>query len=169
MTTNDLQRLRELARKQLEYAHSPRNEQIIQQWQALAEGRRENPTIRLLYNNFRDEVITPRLMCQDEDARQLEQQLLSTLVGRELFDDDTPSEQAQSNESAQQKENPQSENINPQEERFCSHSDIEINNKYRDKQQEITETNSGGVSANAEPPASIAKASKPIVYDGFVF
>ena len=86
-----------------------------------------------------------------------------------VFDDDTPSEQAQSSESARQKENPQGESINPQTERFCSHSDIEINNKYRDKQQKITETNSGGVSANAEPPASIAKASKPIVYDGFVF
>ena len=90
MTTNDRQRLRELARKQLEYAHSLRNEQIIQQWQALANGRRENPTIRLLYSNFTDEVIAPRLMCEDEDARKLEWQLLSTLVGRELFDDDTP-------------------------------------------------------------------------------
>ena len=90
MTTNDRQRLRELAHKQLEYAHSPRNEQIMQQWQALADGRRENPTVRLLYSNFTDEVITPRLKCETEEARSLEWQLLCTLVGRELFDDDTP-------------------------------------------------------------------------------
>ena len=86
-----------------------------------------------------------------------------------VFDDDTPCEQIQSSESAGQKENPQSESINPQAERFYSHRDIEIYNKYMDRQQEITETNSADVSAKAETTASIAKASKPIVYDGFVF
>ena len=85
------------------------------------------------------------------------------------FEDDTPGEQAQGSESAQQKENPQRKNANPQAEPFCSHSDIEINNKYGDKQQEITGTNRGGVSAYAEPPAAIVNANKPIVYDGFVF
>ena len=86
-----------------------------------------------------------------------------------VFDDDTLCEQIQSSESAGQKENPQGESINPQAERFYSHTDIEIYNKYMDRQQEITETNSADVSAKAEPTASIVKASKPIVYDGFVF
>ncbi len=86
----DRQRLRSLAQKQLEYAHSPQNEVILKKWEALATGRRETPTVRLLFSNFPDEVITPRLECRDENARRLEASLLNTLVGRELFDDDTP-------------------------------------------------------------------------------
>ena len=86
----DRRRLRGLAQKQLEYAHSPQNDAILKKWEALAAGRRETPTVRLLFSNFPDEVITPRLECEDEDARRLEASLMSTLVGRELFDDDTP-------------------------------------------------------------------------------
>ena len=86
----DLLRLRALAQKQLEYAHSPRNDAIMKQWQALAQGKRETPTVRLLFSNFTDEVIDPRMQCEGEDARELERVLLDRLVGRELFDDDTP-------------------------------------------------------------------------------
>ena len=86
----DRLRLRALAQKQLEYAHSPRNDEILKQWKALAEGRRESPTVRLLFSNFTDEVIDPRMQCEGEQARELERVLLDRLVGRELFDDDTP-------------------------------------------------------------------------------
>lgn len=86
----DRLRLRELARKQLEYANSAENEIILKKWDALAHGRRETPTVRLLFSNFPHEVITPRLQCEGEAARDLEASLLSTLVGRELFGDDTP-------------------------------------------------------------------------------
>ena len=86
----DRQRLRDLARKQLEYANSAENEIILKKWDALAHGRRETPTVRLLFSNFPHEVITPRLQCECEAARSLEASLLNTLVGRELFGDDTP-------------------------------------------------------------------------------
>lgn len=86
----DRQRLRSLAQKQLEYAHSPKNDAILKKWEALAQGRRETPTVRLLFSNFEHEVITPRLQCAGETARKMEAGLLRTLVGRELFDDDTP-------------------------------------------------------------------------------
>lgn len=86
----DRQRLRELANRQLEYANAPENEIILKKWDALAHGHRETPTVRLLFSNFPDEVITPRLQCEGEAARRLEASLLSTLVGRELFGDDTP-------------------------------------------------------------------------------
>ncbi len=86
----DRQRLRALAEKQLQYARSERNGQILKQWAALAEGRRESPTVRLLFSNFMDEVVYSRLECENDEARRIETQLLSTLVGRELFDDDTP-------------------------------------------------------------------------------
>lgn len=86
----DRRRLRALACRQLEFAHAQRNEEILKQWNALAQGRRESPTVRLLYSNFPDEVVSPRMQCQSPDARHLEFQLLYRLVGRELFDDDTP-------------------------------------------------------------------------------
>ena len=47
-------------------------------------------TVRLLFSNFPDEVITPRLECEGAAAREIESALLETLVGREFFGDDTP-------------------------------------------------------------------------------
>ena len=87
---NDRKVLRELANRQLELANSPENERILKQWKALEEGRRENPTVRLLFSNFCDEVITPRMRCTSDLGRGLEWQMLCTTVGRELFGDDTP-------------------------------------------------------------------------------
>ena len=86
----DRERLRALARRQLEYANAPQNDVILKKWAALAEGRRETPTVRLLFSNFTDEVIAPRMECEGEEARGIEAKMLWTLVGRELFDDDTP-------------------------------------------------------------------------------
>ncbi len=90
ISANDRARLRTLAEKQLEYAQSERNAGILRQWEALGEGRRESPTVRLLFSNFTDEVVSSRMECGGETARGMEWELLSTLVGRELFDDDTP-------------------------------------------------------------------------------
>lgn len=86
----DRERVRNLARRQLEFANAPENAVILKKWDALANGRRETPTVRLLFSNFPHEVITPRLQCVSEPARELEATILSTLVGRELFGDDTP-------------------------------------------------------------------------------
>lgn len=90
ISEKDREILRQRAKMQLEYAHSEKNDKILKKWKALAEGRRETPTVRLLFSNFEDEVIFPRLKCTGEEARAMEAKLLRTLVGRELFDDDTP-------------------------------------------------------------------------------
>ncbi len=82
--------LRSLAKLQLEHANSPRNDIVLQKWRAQAVGRRESPPVRLLFSNFRHEIITPRLQCEGEEARRIEATFLSTIAGRELFDDDTP-------------------------------------------------------------------------------
>ena len=82
--------LRQRAQLQRDYANSPRNETILKQWRAQAEGRRDAPPVRLLFSNFRHEVVTPRLQCEGKEARGIEAALLGALVGRELFDDDTP-------------------------------------------------------------------------------
>ncbi len=90
VSVRDRDILRQRAQIQLDYAHSTQNEFILNKWRAQAEGRRESPPVRLLFSNFRHEVITPRLQCESETARGIEAALLGTLVGRELFDDDTP-------------------------------------------------------------------------------
>ena len=90
VSEKDRNRLRALARLQAECAASDANAKILKKWQALAEGRRETPTVRLLFSNFRDEVVYNRLECEGEETRRIEEALLSTMVGRELFDDDTP-------------------------------------------------------------------------------
>lgn len=87
---SDIQILRRLANRQLELAHSAENDRILKQWDALGQGRRESPTVRLLFCNFYDEVVSSRLQCTSSLGRELESQLLATMVGRELFDDDTP-------------------------------------------------------------------------------
>jgi len=90
ITARDREHLRRRARMQLDFANSPQNDAVLKKWRAQAQGRREAPPVRLLFSNFRHEVITPRLQCEGELARQIETTLLGNLVGRELFDDDTP-------------------------------------------------------------------------------
>ena len=82
--------LRELAMRKSEFSHSERNKDILEMWNLQARGVRDKPTVRLLFSNFTNEVLTPRLRCEGNDARRLEWRLLSSMVGRELFDDDTP-------------------------------------------------------------------------------
>ena len=82
--------LRERAKLQLGHARSSRNDLILRKWRAQAAGRRDSPPVRLLFSNFRHEVITPRLRCEGAQARGIEAAILGNLVGRELFDDDTP-------------------------------------------------------------------------------
>ena len=90
ISSHDREILRSLAARQMEFAASARNDEILKQWQRLAQGRRESPTVRLLFSNFTHEVITPRMQCEGDIARSIEFRILWTLVGRELFDDDTP-------------------------------------------------------------------------------
>lgn len=90
MTKQDRERLRSLAYRQLELANEKRNDEILYQWNCLGNGIREKPTVRLLFYGFRHEVLYNRMQCEGETARKIEEKLLATMAGRELFDDDTP-------------------------------------------------------------------------------
>ena len=90
VSQKDREILREIAYRKAALANSPRNDEILAMWQKQAKGVRDTPTVRLLFSNFEDEVLDSRLRCEGEDARRLERGLLSPMVGRELFDDDTP-------------------------------------------------------------------------------
>jgi len=73
-----------------------------------------------------------------------------------LFEDDSPCEQPQKSESAQQKENPPCEKPQLLSGSVCSHSNKEIDNRYTNNQTNI-ETNRGVAAADAAPPPSIAE------------
>ena len=90
ISQKDRERLRALAEQKVAMASSQRNDEILEQWTALANSVKAKPTVRLLFYNFKDEVVGTRLQCEGRDARALESKLLATMVGRELFDDDTP-------------------------------------------------------------------------------
>lgn len=90
ISLKDREILREIAERKLKLAHCARNDEILEMWNKQAKGVRDTPTVRLLFSNFTNEVIGSRLRCEGKDARRLEWQLLSPIVGRELFDDDTP-------------------------------------------------------------------------------
>jgi hypothetical protein len=90
ISARDREIVRRRAQTQRDFALSSQNETILKKWKAQAEGRRDTPPVRFLASNFRHEVITPRLQCEGEQARRIEAEILGRLVGRELFDDDTP-------------------------------------------------------------------------------
>lgn len=90
MTIKEIERLRQLAGQKQVMATSAENDAILKKWQAQAQGKRETPTVRMLWSNFPNEVLFPRLQCVDPMARHIEKDLLSAMIGRELFGDDTP-------------------------------------------------------------------------------
>ena len=61
ISAKDREILRQIAARQREYAESRKNEDILKKWKALEEGRRESPTVRLLFSNFTHEIESLRL------------------------------------------------------------------------------------------------------------
>ena len=62
ISEKDREILRELAQRQADLANSPDNQQILKKWKSLAAGKRERPTVRLLFSNFPHEVVTLSLI-----------------------------------------------------------------------------------------------------------
>lgn len=90
ITAKDRAVLRRLAERKAGYAQDEKNKAILKKWYAQAECRREMPTVRLLFSNLRGEIILPQMQCTGEIARRIEETLIHSMVGRDLFDDDTP-------------------------------------------------------------------------------
>ena len=90
VSLKDREILREIASRKAQLASCARNDEILAMWHKQSKGVRDTPTVRLLFTNFKNEVINNRLRCEGADARKLEAQLLEFMVGRDLFDDDTP-------------------------------------------------------------------------------
>ncbi len=90
ISQQDRERLRALAARQAELAHSPAMEKLRGEWER--HGRFEKgarPMIRIELWTFEQDVLPPLMRCQGEDARKIERTLLANMVNYELFDDDT--------------------------------------------------------------------------------
>lgn len=90
ISLSDRNILRNLAKQQLELANSPQNEALIQDWKAHGAFKKgSRPMIMIELGTFAPEILPPLLKCQGDEARKLEWMLLSNIVNRTLFDDDT--------------------------------------------------------------------------------
>ena len=82
ISLKDREILRELASRKLALANSKRNDEILAMWRSQANGIKDTPTVRLLFSNFRNEVVYSRMRCEGKEARDIEARLLSSMVGR---------------------------------------------------------------------------------------
>lgn len=90
MTEKDRQRLRELAKKQMDFAQSESNRELVALWRRHNSFMGERPLIHIEVGTFQQEVIAPLLQCEDGFARGVEYNLLHNVVNAELFGDDRP-------------------------------------------------------------------------------
>ena len=90
ITQKERSRLRDLAKQQLEIAHSPKMEQIVRDWKK--HGRFDadsRPMITIELGTFRQDILPPLMECESEEAQAIEKLLLSNIVNHTLFCDDT--------------------------------------------------------------------------------
>ena len=88
ISSRDREILRELAKKQMEYANEPENIQRASEWMRHNQAIPGRPMIHLELWTFGQEVIPKRLQCEGEEARNIESALYSNFLNQELFQDD---------------------------------------------------------------------------------
>ena len=82
--------LRELAQKQMELAHSPRNQQLYQDWMDYGSSKNGcRPLIRIEIDTFEHQLLPAMQRCEVEHAREIERRLLRPMVNFTQFEDDT--------------------------------------------------------------------------------
>ena len=90
ISASDKHVLRELAKKQLEYANSERNLQTFKDWKKHNACEGDRPMIHLEMGTFAEEIIPHRLQCQGDKAREMEWALYDGFLNHTLFGDDRP-------------------------------------------------------------------------------
>lgn len=80
--------LREVAKKQLEFAKQERNEILKKEWVKHNELLGARPMIHLEAGTFEHEILPQRLRCTGEFAREIEKTMYQSFQNQELFDDD---------------------------------------------------------------------------------
>ncbi|MBS5521819.1 MAG: hypothetical protein KHX56_06045 [Clostridiales bacterium] len=88
ISKKDRNRLRELARRQMENAMKESNQKKIKLWYKHNDLQGERPMLHLELWTFAQEIIPPLQTCTDPWARAIEYQLYLNFLNQELFDDD---------------------------------------------------------------------------------
>lgn len=81
--------LREVARKQLEYAHAPHMSLLREEWKRHNDCKAGRPMAVIEWGTFSQEVIPPLMHCKGAEARDVEWALYRNFVGQMLFADDS--------------------------------------------------------------------------------
>ena len=90
ISKEDRERLRELAKHQVDLAHSPRNEALKRDWIAYGQtAAPERPMIRIEIDTFEQDVLPALQRCTGEEARAIERRMLRPIANFTLFGDDT--------------------------------------------------------------------------------
>ena len=87
ITSHEKKRLRELARKQLDYARLPVMRERERLWYLHNDSRGERPMVVMEEATFLNEILPP-LECEDSGTREIEKQLLQNIAVHELIGDD---------------------------------------------------------------------------------
>lgn len=80
--------IREVAKRQLEFANQESNKKKIAEWYQHNALQGQRPMIHLEMWTFAQEILPQRLACKGEYARQVETALYCNFLNQELFDDD---------------------------------------------------------------------------------
>ncbi len=88
MNNKDRERLRYLAKRQIEIANSDKNLERVELWKRHNAYKGERPVIHIEVDTFAHEAITPLMQCEDDFARSLEYRLLHNCINLDTFDDD---------------------------------------------------------------------------------
>lgn len=90
ISKKDRQILRELAARQMELAHSERNQRLYQDWMAYGSSKAGvRPLIRIEINTFEHQLLPAMQRCEGERAREIERCMLRPIVNFTQFEDDT--------------------------------------------------------------------------------
>ena len=89
ISKKDLEILRELAKKQVEMAHTPKMDSLRAEWKLHgAFDKNSRPMIRIETGTFSGDVIPQFMSCETQAARKLEWELISNTINHEYFCDD---------------------------------------------------------------------------------
>lgn len=80
--------LRELAKKQLEYANMEINKKRVKEWYLHNDLKGDHPMVQVEIGTFSQEVILQLLKCEGDYARKIEWELYSNFLNQALLDDD---------------------------------------------------------------------------------
>lgn len=89
MERQEIDILRDLAKKQAEIANSPEMEQLREQWKLHNDCKSDVPMITVETRSFCKEVTEGRLRCKDETARKIESDLWMNIYNHLELHDDT--------------------------------------------------------------------------------